>query len=69
MGFRLLFNNSVFGLLREERLEKAQILMEKQEKRACKAAWEVGYSSLSSFHRAFSKKYGVNPGYYSKNLN
>lgn len=65
-GFRLLFHNTVFGLLREERLAKARMLMETQEKRACEAAWEVGYSSLSSFHRAFYRKYGVNPGYYSK---
>ncbi len=65
-GFRQLYKNSVFGLLREERLAKARMLMETQEKRACEAAWEVGYSSLSSFHRAFHRKYGVNPGFYSK---
>ncbi len=65
-GFRILYQNTVFGLLRDERLEKARMLMKTQEKRACEAAWEVGYSSLSSFHRAFSRKFGVNPGYYSK---
>lgn len=65
-GFRKLFGTTVFGFLRQERLSKAKYLMEHENKSASEAAWEVGYSSLSSFHRAFYAQYGVTPGYYSR---
>jgi len=66
-GFRKVFGTTVFGYLRQERLSKAKHLMEHENKFASEAAWEVGYSSLSSFHRAFYTQYGVTPGHYSKN--
>ncbi len=65
-GFRELFGTTVFGFLRRERLAKARYLMEHENKSVSEAAWEVGYSSLSSFHRAFYAQYGVTPGHYSR---
>lgn len=66
-GFRELFGTTVFGFLRRERLAKAKYLIKHENKSASEAAWEVGYASLSSFHRAFYAQHGVTPGYYSKN--
>lgn len=61
-GFKARFGTTVFGFLRRERLAKARDLMLNSRKSACEAAWEVGYASLSSFHRAFYAQYGVTPG-------
>ena len=66
-GFKKQFGTTVFGFLRRERLSKAKYLMTHERKSASEAAWDVGYSSLSSFHRAFYAQYGVTPGFYSKN--
>jgi AraC-like DNA-binding protein len=66
-GFKKHFGTTVFGFLRRERLSKAKYLITHEHKSASEAAWDVGYSSLSSFHRAFYAQYGVTPGFYSKN--
>jgi AraC-like DNA-binding protein len=57
--FRKQFGTTVFGYLRQRRLEQAKELMTRHGLSASEAAWEVGYSSLSSFHRAFMAKYGA----------
>lgn len=64
--FRKQFGTTVFGYLRQRRLEQAKELMTRHGLSASEAAWEVGYSSLSSFHRAFMAKYGATPGAYSR---
>lgn len=61
-GFKDRFGTTVFGFLRKQRLARARELMLFKQKSACEAAWEVGYASLSSFHRAFYTQYGVTPG-------
>ena len=66
-GFKKQFGTTVFGYIRRERLSKAKYLMTHENKSASEAAWDGGYSSLSSFHRAFYAQYGVTPGFYSKN--
>lgn len=66
-GFRQVFGTSVFGYLKRHRLEKARWLIEIEDKSVSEAAWEVGYSSLSSFHRAFVNEYGINPSSCYKN--
>jgi AraC-like DNA-binding protein len=66
MGFRQVFGETVYGLLRRERLQCARQLMEEEGKTVSEAAWTVGYNSLSSFSRAFTECYGVTPGYFAR---
>ncbi len=65
-GFKEAFGTTVFGYIRQQRLARAKELMEHRGKTASEAAWESGYQSLSSFHRAFYAQYGVTPGVFSK---
>jgi AraC-like DNA-binding protein len=65
-GFKREFGTTVFGLLRRERLSRAKHLIEYESMTAAEAAWEVGYSSLSSFHKAFSARYGFPPGHFGR---
>lgn len=64
--FRKQFGTTVFGYLRRQRLARAKELMTLYDMTASEAAWEVGYSSLSSFHRAFCARYGATPGSYCR---
>ncbi len=65
-GFKEAFGTTVFGYIRQQRLSRARELIEHQDKTVSEAAWESGYQSLSSFHRAFYARYGVAPGTFSK---
>lgn len=66
--FRKRFGTTVFGYLRQRRLARAKELMALYGMSASEAAWEVGYSSLSSFNRAFSARYGTTPGAFSRKV-
>lgn len=63
-GFRQVFGTTAFGCLHQHRMEQARQLLEIQKVQVVIAAHSVGYSSLSSFHRAYKKYFGVNPGAY-----
>jgi AraC family transcriptional regulator, transcriptional activator of the genes for pyochelin and ferripyochelin receptors len=60
-GFRKMYGTSVFGYLRKLRLEEARQLLEKGNMNVTEAAVSVGYNSISSFTRAFSDHFGLNP--------
>jgi AraC-like DNA-binding protein len=60
-GFRQVFGTTVFGYLRQQRLEKARQLLQAQEISVTEAAAAVGYSSQGHFAAAFRKQFGVNP--------
>ncbi|KAM3103285.1 helix-turn-helix transcriptional regulator [Phormidesmis sp. 146-12] len=61
-GFHQVFGTTAFGCLHQHRMEQARQLLETQPIQVAIAAHTVGYSSLSSFHRAYKKYFGVNPG-------
>ena len=63
-AFKKTFGTTVFGYVRQQRLSHAKELITVHGLSASDAAWEVGYSSLSSFHRAFRLAYGTTPGSY-----
>jgi len=65
-GFRSVFGTSVFGYLRQLRLEKARHFLEQGSMNVTEAAVAVGYNSLSSFSRAFSSHFGFKPASYLK---
>ncbi|AFC30602.1 AraC family transcriptional regulator [Paenibacillus mucilaginosus 3016] len=62
MGFKELYGTTVFGYLREKRLEKAYLLLQLGDLNVNETSLTVDYSNPSSFSEAFRHKYGVNPG-------
>lgn len=61
VGFRQVFGTTVFGYLRQQRLEQARQLLQAQEISVTEAAAAVGYSSQGHFAAAFRKQFGINP--------
>lgn len=59
--FREVYGTTVFGSLRQARLEQARFLLEEKQINVTEAALSVGYSSLSSFIQAFSDQFGIKP--------
>ncbi len=66
VGFKEMWGTTVFGYLRDMRMEKARFLLSGARKSVIEAAQEVGYSNPSHFTSAFRKKYGINPNEYAK---
>jgi AraC family transcriptional activator of pyochelin receptor len=61
LGFKQVHGVSVQAYWRDERLSRARELLQKGEARVTDVALSLGYSELSSFSRAFSRKFGVLP--------
>lgn len=61
MGFKAVFGTTVFGFLRERRLERALELLQAGEMNVSQVAWTIGYSNLSHFTIKFREKFGMNP--------
>jgi len=60
-GFKEVFNTTVFGYLSDARLELAKNELTAKQKSASEIAFELGYSSIQHFSKAFKKKFGVSP--------
>jgi len=60
-GFPRVFGTTVFGYLRERRLDRARQLLLSGEATVMEAAAAVGYSNPSNFASAFRARFGVNP--------
>lgn len=60
-GFRTLFGSSVFGLLRDHRMDEAHRLLRERRYSVTEVASRVGYSNPSKFAAAFRKRFGVAP--------
>jgi AraC family transcriptional regulator, transcriptional activator of the genes for pyochelin and ferripyochelin receptors len=61
LGFRELYGTTVFGYLRQKRLVEARRLLEIEDANVTEAALSVGYNSISSFSKAFSEYFGLQP--------
>ena len=62
--FQLLLGDTVFGYLREKRLERARHLLETPRQGVTETAYHCGFSSPSHFTRAFTQRYGITPSCY-----
>ncbi|MNI64355.1 Regulatory protein PchR [compost metagenome] len=62
VGFKDMYGSTVFGYLRDQRLEKAFLLLQQGNMNVNETSCAVGYSNSSYFAEAFRDKYGVNPG-------
>lgn len=60
-GFRLLFNNSVYGLFQQERMHEARRRLSARDTQVMTVASDLGYTNASHFAAAFQKQFGVNP--------
>ncbi|MGE7988477.1 helix-turn-helix transcriptional regulator [Lysinibacillus fusiformis] len=60
-GFKEMYGTTVFGYLREKRLEKASFLLQSGTMNVMEVANAVGYSNPSHFAEVFKGKYGVSP--------
>ncbi len=63
-GFRQVFGMTVFGFLREFRLEQALTLLSDRHLTVQQVAHAVGYSHTGYFAKAFKHKYGISPKAY-----
>jgi AraC-like DNA-binding protein len=61
-GFKEMFGTTVFGYLRDIRLEKALHLLQQGNLNVNETSCAVGYSNSSHFSEVFREKYGINPG-------
>lgn len=61
LGFRAVYGTSVEAYWRDRRLQKAHGLLSEEGLSVNEVAFRVGYSEISSFTRAFTRKFGVVP--------
>lgn len=61
-GFKEIFGDTAYGLLRKQRMETARSLLLDGEASVGDAASAVGYTNISHFITAFRKQYNVTPG-------
>ncbi len=60
-GFREYYQTTVFGYLRQKRMERARSMLINRQAKVIDAAQAVGYANPSHFSRAFRKTFGMNP--------
>ena len=68
LGFRIMFGNSVFGYLREHKMQKACHLFKTTDMNVSQVAWETGYINVSKFTTAFKKRFGALPNQYRQSV-
>lgn len=67
-GFQKLYGMSVFGFLKEYKLDKAKTLFEKGDMNVTEVAFAIGYTNVSHFGAAFKKRYGILPKKYASSI-
>ncbi|MGF1674759.1 MAG: helix-turn-helix transcriptional regulator [Rivularia sp. (in: cyanobacteria)] len=67
LGFRQVFQTTVFGYLQTYRMELAKELLAAKTMSVQQVARKVGYAHAGYFSAAFKQKYGINPKSYQKN--
>jgi len=60
-GFKQVYGTTVFGILQEERMKRAQQLLETTSMLIHEVALQTGYKNLSNFTAAFKKRFGYPP--------
>jgi len=65
-GFRQVFGTTVFGYLRQQRLIKAQQLLQDTEMSVAEVTYQVGYSHAGHFAAAFKREFGVSPKVFKR---
>lgn len=66
VGFRQVFDTTVFGYLHDRRLARSRQLLESGDVNVTEAARAVGFANRGHFAAAFRRKFGMNPGVYAR---
>ncbi len=66
-GFKEIFGHTVFGYLREMRLNYSLQLLRNTDMTATEIGHRLGYSTPQHFHRQFKRKFGCTPSKARKN--
>ena len=61
-GFKEVFGTTIYGFIHEEKMAKAKMMLETGDRSVSEVAWDVGYTNVSHFIKAFKKHYRVTPG-------
>ncbi len=64
--FKNVYGNTVFGYLRELRLNKSKKLLDDGNLNITEITYETGWSNPSHFSREFKEQFGITPKSYSK---
>ena len=67
-GFRLLFNNSVYGLFQAERMLEARRQLLRGNVSVITVASDLGYANASHFSAAFRKQFGILPSAFKRSV-
>ena len=67
-GFKELYGTTVYGFLRDYRMEQAKLMFDRDHKSVTEVACTVGYSNVSHFGVLFKQHHGVQPGEYLRSL-
>lgn len=68
-GFKEIFGKTIFDFIQENRMVKAQYLLNNNPQYSvAQVAYSVGYSSISSFSKAYKNYFGINPSIFSKHF-
>lgn len=59
--FKQYYGKTIYQYIREERMEKACMLLQKGDCNVSQTAWAVGYTNISHFSEAFKKYHGISP--------
>jgi AraC-like DNA-binding protein len=60
-GFKEVFGQTIFEFIQENRMTKAQHLLQAPNPNITEIAYSVGYSSLSSFSQSYKNFFGISP--------
>lgn len=65
-GFTEVYHQTIFDFVQENRMQKANHLLQAANPNISDIAMEVGYSSLSSFSQAYKNYFGISPTNHSR---
>jgi AraC-like DNA-binding protein len=66
-GFKELYGTTVYRFLKQERLRKAQMMIQHSDVSIKSIAYMVGFKSMPHFSRSFKERYGFSPSALRKN--
>lgn len=60
-GIKQAYGTTIYGIVLEERMKHAEVLLRETDKPVLDIALETGYKNLSNFTAAFKRKFGLPP--------
>lgn len=67
-GFQQQFGSTIYGLLKEYRLQRARQLFDQGDMNVSEVAWHIGYTNISHFSAAYKRRFGILPKQYLKSM-